>query len=159
MQGALVGHTDRAPARGKRHRGRECAVQLLFELDYNPRAIEEALADFWAERRVPAQTKAFVEQRVRGVLTERETIDGLLERSAEHWKLKRMAGVDRNIMRLAVYEMLRCPDVPPAVAINEAVELAKHLGDTGSGRFVNGVLDRIRRDLASTGAIGQPGGE
>jgi N utilization substance protein B len=130
-----------------RHAARAWAVQLLFEQDFNPRDRDAAFAEFWTECHASAKARAFCEDLVRGVLAERARIDRLIQACADNWRLERMAGVDRNILRLATYEMLCRDDVPPAVAINEAVELAKDLGDSGSGRFVNGILDRIRKEI------------
>ena len=131
----------------KRHEARTAAVQLLFQNDYNPVALDEAFATFWAQRRADDEVRRFTEELVRGVLAHQAEIDPLSQQCADNWQLRRMAGVDRNIIRLAVYEMLHHADIPPAVSINEAVETAKSLSDCSSGRFVNGVLDRVRKVL------------
>ena len=137
---------------GSRRDAREFAVQILFQLDFNPGELEPVLASFWAESKTTAKTREFVEQLVKGVLANREAVDASIEKCAQNWSLVRMAGVDRNIIRLAVYEMLFREDIPHPVSINEAVSIAKSMGDVGSGRFVNGVLDRVRRDFeAGTG--------
>lgn len=132
---------------GSRRDAREFAVQLLFQLDFNPGEIEPVLGAFWPERKTTAKTREFVEQLVKGVVANRPAIDSAIEKCAQNWSLARMAGVDRNIIRLAVYEMIFREDIPHPVSINEAVAIAKAMGDVGSGRFVNGVLDRVRRDL------------
>ena len=132
---------------GSRRDARESAVQILFQLDFNPGELGLALASYWAERKVSAKTRSFVEELVRGVLDNRPKIDDVIVKCAQNWDLHRMAGVDRNVMRLAVYEMLFRTDIPHPVSINEAISIAKNMGDVGSGRFVNGVLDRVRRDL------------
>jgi N utilization substance protein B len=132
---------------GSRRDARESAVQILFQLDFNPGELDPVLTSFWAERKVSAKTRHFVEELVRGVLENRTRVDETIEKCAQNWSLHRMAGVDRNVIRLAVYEMLCRTDIPHAVSINEAVSIAKNMGDVGSGRFVNGVLDRVRRDL------------
>jgi N utilization substance protein B len=142
---------------GSRREAREWAVQLLFQLDFNPEELAEALPSFWAERKASAKSRQFVEELVHGVLDNRERIDHLIAKCAQNWVLARMAGVDRNIIRLAVYEMLCRADIPHAVSINEAVEIAKNMGDAGSPRFVNGVLDRLRKELPSPAA--PPAGE
>lgn len=141
-----------------RREAREWAVQLLFQMDLNPGDVAEALADFWAERKTSAKSRQFVEDAVKGVLANQAGIDATIQKCAQNWNLARMAAVDRNIIRLAVYEMLHRTDIPHAVSINEAVELAKSLGDTGSPRFVNGLLDRLRKEFAvqSTRAPGGP---
>jgi N utilization substance protein B len=142
---------------GSRRDARESAVQILFQLDFNPGELDPVLVSFWAERKVSAKTRQFVEELVRGVLANRSKVDGVVEKCAQNWSLHRMAGVDRNVIRLAVYEMLCRTDIPHAVSIDEAVSIAKSMGDVGSGRFVNGVLDRIRRDLdVETPAVASP---
>lgn len=143
---------------GSRRDARESAVQILFQLDFNPGELGPVLAAFWADRKVPAKTRQFVEELVKGVLENRVRLDELIEKCAQNWTLQRMAGVDRNVIRLGVYEMLCRKDIPHAVSINEAVAIAKNMGDVGSGRFVNGVLDRVRRDL-DTGTPGDPAGK
>jgi len=132
---------------GSRRDARESAVQILFQLDFNPGELGPVLASFWTERKVSSKTRLFVEELVRGVLENRPRIDDVITKCAQNWELHRMAGVDRNVIRLAVYEMLCRTDIPHPVSINEAVAIAKNMGDVGSGRFVNGVLDRVRRDL------------
>ena len=132
---------------GSRRDARESAVQVLFQLDFNPGELDPVLTAFWAEKKVAAKTKTFVEELVRGVLANRQKVDETIAKCAQNWDLPRMAGVDRNIIRMAVYEMTCRDDIPHAVSINEAVAIAKNMGDVGSGRFVNGVLDRVRRDI------------
>jgi N utilization substance protein B len=86
----------------------------------------------------------------------RVEIDAVIQKTAENWRLSRMAGVDRNVIRLAMYEMMFRPEIPPAVSINEAVEIAKSMGDVGSSRFVNGILDKVRRELKREVAVRPP---
>jgi N utilization substance protein B len=126
---------------------REWAVQLLFQTDMNPGDLAEQLADFWSEHNVPEKSRSLVEGLVRGVVEHRDEIDGMITKYAENWAIRRMASVDRNIIRLGVYEMLHRPDIPPVVSINEAVDLAKYFNSAESGRFVNGILDRIRKEI------------
>ena len=142
---------------GSRRDARESAVQILFQLDYNPGELDPVLVSFWAERKAPSKTREFVEELVRGVLANRPKIDEIITKCAQNWELPRMGGVDRNVIRLAVYEMVCRTDIPHAVSINEAVAIAKNMGDVGSGRFVNGVLDRVHRDLEAATQAGEPG--
>jgi len=130
-----------------RHDARLWAVQFLFQRDFNDTDIEIALADFWPERKASAQARVFCEALIRGVELYRDEIDKLLRKYAEHWSLERMGAVDRNVMRVALFEMLFCKDIPPVVSINEAVDLAKELSGRESGKFVNGILDRARQDV------------
>ena len=130
-----------------RRHAREWAVQFLFQRDFNVNDMERALIDFWNTKRPDPQTRPFTEELIRGVLTCLPAIDAKLQYYAENWDVKRMNAVDRNVMRLALYEMLYRPDIPPVVSINEAVDIAKGFSSLESGRFVNGILDRARKDL------------
>ena len=136
---------------GKRRRAREVALQFLYELDLNaaddPTPREK---DFWARHPLSDEARAFSEALVRGTKSDQAKIDQLIAECAEHWELERMAVVDRNILRMAVWELLWSPDVPPKVAINEAIEIAKKFGTKESSRFINGVLDRIHKELRPT---------
>jgi N utilization substance protein B len=133
---------------GRRRKAREVALQFLYQLDVSG-DVEPAApaAEFWSRHPVDAQTRAFAEELVFGAKQNQGKIDALLAQSAEHWDLERMAAVDRNILRAAVYELLWHAEVPPKVAINEAIEIAKKFGTQESSRFINGVLDRIAREL------------
>jgi transcription antitermination factor NusB len=132
----------------KRRKARELALQLLYQLDVrgatDPAPYE---ADFWAEHAGDAETRRYASALVSGAKANEGAIDGLLRRVTEHWELERMAMVDRNILRLAVYELGWEQDVPRKVAINEAIEIAKKFGTRESGRFINGVLDRAGKEL------------
>jgi len=141
---------------GSRREAREWAVQLLFQMDFNPGDTDVAFNSFWAEREVKPKSRVFVEELVRGVNEHREEIDAVIQKTAENWRLSRMAGVDRNVIRLSIYEMMFRPEIPPAVSINEAVEIAKSMGDVGSSRFVNGILDKVRRELKREVAVRPP---
>jgi len=134
---------------GKRREGREAAVQLLFHWDMNVRQpLEEAdLNWFWQLRTANQATKEFATRVAAGVIAEQVAIDEKISRYTANYELKRISAVDRNILRVAIYEMLFCNDVPPIVAINEAIDIAKKFGTEESGKFVNGVLDRVKLDL------------
>lgn len=131
----------------KRHEARLLAVQFLFQRDFNNDSLEQALSDFWADRKCSAKAREFAEHLIRGVDKKRDELDRRIREYAKNWDLHRMGAVDRNAMRVALYEMLYCPDIPPVVSINEAVEIAKELSSRDSGKFVNGILDRALRDL------------
>ncbi len=151
------------PQAGLRREGREAAIQFLFQLDFQTPDGTLPDADFWKLRNgtedpddlnpMPARSpiapkaRAFAESLVLGVCTHREQVDELIVRFARNYQLSRLAAVDRNILRLAVYELLYNTEVPPVVAINEAIELAKQFGSEESGRFVNGLLDRVRAEV------------
>lgn len=131
-----------------RRDAREWALQMLFQLDLNPQNPGRDFFDrFWEQIDAPRGERGFAEELVIGVREQLPRIDAALQAVAEHWQLRRMAVVDRNVLRLAAYEMLYRSDIPPVVSINEAVDLAKYFSNAEAGRFVNGLLDRIREDL------------
>jgi len=132
---------------GRRREGREAAVQFLYQADLNKENAEDLLADFWKIREAKTGIREFATQLVRGVTAHREEIDALIRGATANYELGRLAAVDRNILRVGIYEMLHALDVPPVVAINEAIEIAKRFGAEESGRFVNGILDRVKLDL------------
>ena len=133
---------------GSRTKARECALQALYQLDLSggdPRdAVRGVLAHFEDADEV---TGRFADELVRGVQSERGQIDAIIQQSSTHWKLERMARVDRNILRLSVFEMTHL-GTPAAVAIDEALELARKFSNEESVQFVNGVLDAVHRELA-----------
>ena len=143
-----------------RRRAREFALQALYLSDLAGGAASTALRSLWAgqletpelgSRPAEDEEIAFAERIVRGVDRRREEIDKLIEGASVNWRLARMPVVDRNILRLASFELVGCPDVPASVSINEAVELAKRFGDKDSRAFVNGILDRIAGELGRGG--------
>ena len=157
---------------GKRREARERAVQFLFQHDLNPpEDLEAALNHFWDSQRAAAiaeekgmatwgqpielppptaeeaAVRLFAEPLIRGALDHREEADALIKKHAQNWDLHRMAAVDRNVLRLAIYEMLYRDDIPPVVSINEAVDIAKKFSTQDSGKFVNGILDKVKGEL------------
>jgi N utilization substance protein B len=132
---------------GKRRKARELALQLLYELDLQGDDAVPHFADFWRQHLADSEVRAFTEELVRGTRDNRAKIDDLITHYTEHWSLERMAVVDRNLLRQAIFELLWHQDVPPKVAINEALDVAKKFSTQESSRFINGVLDRIRREL------------
>jgi transcription antitermination protein NusB len=131
---------------GGRHEARQWAVQFLFQRDFNAGDIESALAEFWQDKKSGDKARLFAEELIRGVESKKDELDRLIRKYAEHWDVKRMGAVDRNVMRVALYEMTQRPDIPPVVSINEAVEIAKDLSGVESGKFVNGILDRACKE-------------
>jgi len=133
---------------GSRRRAREVALQFLYQLDLqgedDPVPHEQ---EFWARHALSGEAKTFAETLVRGTKASQAKIDQIIEQYTENWALERMAAVDRNILRVAVYEMLWTDEAPGKVVINEAIEIAKKFGTKESGRFINGVLDRIHKEL------------
>jgi transcription antitermination factor NusB len=140
-----------APIR-RRTRAREIAMQVLFQFDVRgddyPGQVGKTTAQLCAdETEAEADVVEFAAKLVEGTRQHREAIDQKLRGVTRNWDLHRMANVDRNVLRMAVYELMFCTDVPPKVAINEAIELGKKFSTANSGGFVNGILDRIRIDL------------
>jgi N utilization substance protein B len=139
---------------GTRTKARECALQALYQLDTSGGSAGDVLAGLWAHfEPVDDDTKSFAEALVRGAHREQELIDELIQRASTNWKIERMARVDRNILRLAVYEILKRTDVPVNVTLNEAIELSKKYGSEDSYAFVNGILDRIANSTALPGQL------
>ncbi|MBI3637800.1 MAG: transcription antitermination factor NusB [Candidatus Rokubacteria bacterium] len=133
---------------GRRRKSREVALQFLYELDVNSDPDLEARAGaFWAAHPVDEGTRTFADALVRGAKQNQEKVDQTITQYTEHWDLDRMAVVDRNILRVAVYELLWHAEVPAKVVINEAIEIAKKFGTQESSRFINGILDRIHKEL------------
>ncbi|MFA4989670.1 MAG: transcription antitermination factor NusB [Candidatus Omnitrophota bacterium] len=131
----------------KRTLAREYALQVLYQLDITSDAPKDALENFWSNRKdeeIDAVLKEFSSELVRGVAQNLEEIDKRIVKYAANWQLKRMAVVDRNIMRLGAFELLYREDIPPKVSINEAVELAKKFSGIESGKFVNAILDKVK---------------
>lgn len=136
---------------GRRRKAREVALQFLYQLDL--RGDDDPAThggDFWARHPVDEETRVFADALVRGTKQYQAKADDLIRQYVERWELERMAVVDRNILRLAVYEMLWGAEAPAKVVINEAIEIAKKFGTGESSRFINGVLDRIYKELRPT---------
>jgi transcription antitermination protein NusB len=132
---------------GRRTRARERALQALYQIDVASAGIEEALQSFWRSfEPTEREVQDLAEQLVRGVARDRRVVDELIEGVSTNWRLDRMAKVDRNVLRLAVWELAK-GDAPVKVVINEAIELGKKFGSESTGAFVNGVLDRIAQGL------------
>jgi N utilization substance protein B len=132
---------------GRRRRGREVALQLLYALDITHDKLSDLLAAPWLETMVPEAVRDFAITLVTGVVEQRETIDTLVREWSANWSLDRIGVVERNILRFAIYELLFLPEIPPNVTINEAVEVAKRYGTEESPSFINGILDRIKHEV------------
>ena len=132
----------------RRRKAREVALQFLYQLDLqSDRDPAPHAAEFWAQHPMDDVVREFADDLVRGAMSMQTKIDDLIMRFTEHWDLDRMAVVDRNILRLAVYELGWRAETPPKVVINEAIEIAKKFGTRESSRFINGILDRVHREL------------
>jgi N utilization substance protein B len=132
----------------KRRKAREYALQILFQADFTEKKIiKKDLEEFWSDKNESREVKDFTETLVKGTLQRLDEIDTVIERVTENWLLKRMAAVDRNILRFAAYEILYRKDIPSAVTINEAIEIAKKYSTTEAASFLNGVLDRMAKEI------------
>jgi N utilization substance protein B len=132
---------------GVRREGREAAIQFLYQRDLGGGAGVSDLQDFYAFRGLSPAARRFCQGLVSGLLDHTADIDVALREHTQNYELERLSAVDRNILRLAIHEMLFCDDIPPIVSINEAIDIAKKYGTEESGRFVNGVLDKIKAKL------------
>ncbi len=131
----------------KRTKARELALQLLFQVDITNEPVDKAIGVFWQNqaRDIEPEVKEFTESLIKGTIDRKIQLDEAITRYAVNWLIKRMAVIDRNILRLAAFEILYLPEIPVKVSINEAVDLAKKFGDIDSGKFVNGILDKISK--------------
>ena len=132
-----------------RRRAREIALQVLYQLDIGQGDPREVLGVYFENFRPSEKAREFCWRLIEGVSQHREGIDRLIEENAENWTLKRMAVVDRNILRVATFELMHCPDIPFKASLNEAIELAKKFGNDDSGAFINGILDKVHSLVGS----------
>ena len=136
---------------GTRRKSRELVLQMLFQADMGKQTPELVRKTFWAERtNVEEEVRGFADDLFRVATDRVAEIDGLIEKHAEHWRMERMAAVDRNLLRAAVAEFLAYPDTPRAVVINESLEIARKFSSPESVHFVNGVLDSVGKELEKT---------
>jgi N utilization substance protein B len=131
---------------GVRRQAREAALQILYMADTAKMPPEEAAKMIWAGMELPEKAREFADALAKGALEHRAALDQIIVKYAENWELHRMAAVDRNILRLAAYELLHHTDTPISVVIDEAVEIAKTFSTQASGKFVNGILDKIKTE-------------
>ncbi len=133
---------------GARRRARECALQMLFQYDVAHPSVDELVRTYWGEIAEAADdVREFATGLAIGAITHLDAIDERIKMRTEHWRIPRMAVVDRNLIRLAVYEFLFEPQTPKTVAINEALEIARRFSTHEATQFINGILDAIKRDL------------
>jgi N utilization substance protein B len=143
---------------GSRRKAREVSLQLLYEIELSQRDYLQVVQEFLSNPALRLQNlgeslseveevKKFTQLITEGVAANVREIDALIESHSTHWKISRMASVDKNILRMGVFELLYCPDIPSSVTINEAIEIAKKFGNEDSSSFINGVLDHIAKEL------------
>lgn len=128
-----------------RRDGREWVVQLLFILDMNKQELPQLFEDFWSDRDASKKARRFAEKHVADIVERMGELDEVLRKYSHNWDLHRIGVIERNVIRMAIYEILFRDDIPAVVSINEAVDIAKYFGNSESGRFVNGILDNLRK--------------
>ena len=132
---------------GRRKKSREFALQVLYQLNITKQDVITALTQFEEHFLSPEEADEFLRRLVQGVLEHCPELDRLIEQYSENWRLDRINLIDRNILRMALFELLYCEDIPPKVTINEAIDLGKRFGSEDSGSFINGILDRIQNEV------------
>jgi N utilization substance protein B len=137
---------------GSRRKAREIALQVLYQIDVSKIDVKEATHLFWSSFKAPEKAREFSSVLIEGAWSHREEIDRLINSCSENWSLERMAKVDKNILRMATYELLYCRDIPTKVILNEAIDLGKDYGSENSGSFINGILDALYPKLRKENA-------
>jgi len=132
---------------GRRRKAREETLRILFRLEFENKQIEKTLDQYWKNKKASEEIKEYSTWLVNGVISDQAKIDNIIQQVSEHWRISRMALVDRNILRMAVFELLYEENIAPAIVINEAIEIAKKYSGEEAATFVNGILDAIRKDL------------
>ena len=136
----------------KRRKSREHTLKILYRRDITKEDINEIIKSYWKENNINSSITEFSEQLAKGTADNLEKIDDYIKKVSEHWAIDRMGVIDRNLLRMAVQELLFMEDIPLNVTIDEAIEIAKKFGTNDSANFVNGVLDKIKNDLEKTEA-------
>ena len=136
-------HLSRNPLAVSRRKAREQAVQILYQIDFTKQPSKDAVPLFLSHFSPSRKSDEFTVRLVQGVEAQEKAIDGILRQYSEHWSLERMSRIDRTILRIAIFEILWCVDIPPKVSINEAIELGKKFSTDKSALFINGVLDKV----------------
>ncbi len=132
---------------GQRRKARESALQILYQLEFDDIGPRDAVDSFWKKKKAPAETREYCRWLVEGIISHQDDIDEAIQSISAHWRIARMALVDRNILRLAAFELLHGISIAPAIVINEAIEIAKKYSGPESATFVNGILDALRKKI------------
>ncbi|MEZ4705292.1 MAG: transcription antitermination factor NusB [Bdellovibrionota bacterium] len=132
-----------------RSKAREKVLQILYLMELSSLSAEKAMEFFDQNFETHAEELPFIEHRVKGIETEKESLDKKIALASKNWKMSRMPKIDRNILRLASYELMFCKDIPTSVVINEAIELSKRFGEANTPKFINGILDRLAKEVAA----------
>lgn len=131
---------------GLRSQARKSCLKILYQIEISKVSVQEALADYFSQNEAPPPQREFTEFLVKNIISHLPELDRLISKYAKNWELHRIAVVDKNILRMGIFELLYTEDIPPKVSINEAVELAKIFGDLDSPKFVNGILDSVYKN-------------
>ena len=137
---------------GVRRKSREFALQILYQIDLSRENAGDALELFWGNFQVSEGAREFSDKLVLGVCRHQQKIDRAIEKYSANWSLQRMSKVDRNVLRLAIFELFYCHDIPPKVTLNEAIDLGKKFGSEKSGSFINGILDSVSVSINKDGS-------
>jgi len=132
---------------GRRRKAREETLRILFRLEFENKQIEKTLNQYWESKKTTEEIKEYSTWLVNGIVSDQAKIDNIIQQFSEHWRISRMAIVDRNILRMAVFELLNEKNIAPAIIINEAIEIAKKYSGDEAATFVNGILDAVRKNL------------
>ena len=132
---------------GRRRKAREETLRILYRLEFNNRPLEETIDQYWENKRAHKVTREYSTWLVSGIISHQKMIDTFIQQVSEHWRISRMALIDRNIIRIAVFELLYEENIAPAIIINEAIEIAKMYSGNEAATFVNGILDAVRKNL------------
>lgn len=132
---------------GKRRKARECCLQILYQLEFDTFSEERILKDFWENISLSSEVRDYCTWLVKGVNKEKDKLDQIIQSFSKKWKLERMALIDRNILRVAVFELIFEKHIAPAIIINEAIEIAKKYSGEKSAVFINGILDAIGKNI------------
>lgn len=130
---------------GKRRKAREGALQILYQIEFDDSEPESIVNQFWKGKKAQAEVREYSRWLVLGITSQQSLLDRIIQSVSEHWRLSRMAIVDRNILRLAVFELIHEEDLAPAIVINESIEIAKKFSSDQASQFINGILDALRR--------------
>lgn len=134
---------------GSRRKSRELALQMLFQWELGKHSPDHVVTTFLSAQKIDSEVEAYARALFEGTVREVTQLDGLIRQQSEHWRPERMTAVDRNLLRIALYELLRHPETPAPVVINEALEIARRFSGSDSVEFVNGILDAIRKNFAA----------
>lgn len=132
---------------GRRRKAREETLRFLFRLEFEKAQVEEKLTQYWENKKTPEEIKEYSTWLIHGIISHQDKIDNIIQSFSENWRISRMALVDRNILRMAVFELLYEEDIASAIVIDEAIEVAKKYSGEEAAKFVNGILDAVRKNL------------